>query len=264
MPSTSAWTLLAEEIETQHYKGSIYSFYPVCLSAKEANGSYLETLKNDKKNHIISYELGDDPLMICVKKDYLLMKAFVDIIDIDPLINIINKERRDSNFTIFTTNKESGTYLQFQKALNNILSDNKINTQIFNDKTDISEFNNRPNGIVLTSQYYIPDALKENQDYKKLYIKNAKGLLSKKLFLYFVGYHVKEDRHYVNIPRPMIKFLNGISYNDNEKLNFYNKILSRSNNDYIKMPLDKTDSMFIPFDTLIKWYNRNNDKKMAE
>ena len=222
------------------------------------------SLKIENKNHIISYELGDDTLMICIKKDYLLMKAFVDIIDINTLINIINKERGNSNFTIFTTNKESGTYLQFQKALNNILSDNKINTRIFNDKTDITEFNNRlkPNGIVLTSQYYIPNALKEDKDYKKLYIKNTKGLLSKKLFLYFVGYHVeKNGHHYVNIPKPMIKFLNGIiSCNDNEKLLFFNKILSRSNNDYIKMPLDETDPVFISFDTLIKCYNRNIDR----
>lgn len=241
LPSKNAWSLLAEEVMINHTSDSVANkFYPVCLSALEAEDSVFHKIVTRdefmKKGTVISYYLGEDFLEVYTNQNI----GNGDNISIKDLSEIVKEWCADTTSKVYITQEGSGTYLTYQELLKekiNIDSCKKAlnwydsNLLYKNLTADNSKY------IVLTSKHYTPDNIKGKCQPKKV-VNESGEPLSKAMYLYFAGY---TDPHqpYISIPDEMVAFL---------------KKLTNDTTNTIKPRMHQDSTWVItPFETLMRW-----------
>lgn len=251
LPSEHAWPLMAEEVMNNHSSKSVRNkFYPVCLSAMEANDSDFTKIVDSEKfkgqGSVISYYLGDDPLIV-----YTNLFDTVNTISIQELSDTISTwidkkelENKDS-LRLYITQEGSGTYYCYRQLIKN-----NINIDIDTYKNLLTWYGDslRPDQLVfpnesikyviLTSKYYTPDRISKHKNEQKKVVVDKDGKpKTKPLFLYFVA-HVNEGTF--TIPEEMVEFLNKTVGQDSTK-----RIKTQIRQD--------TPKIITPFEDLIEW-----------
>lgn len=245
LPSKNAWSLLAEEVMINHTSDSVANkFYPVCLSALEAEDSVFHKIVTReefvKKGTVISYYLGEDILEVYTNQSI----GNEDNILIGELSEKVKEWCADKSVKVYITQEGSGTYLTYQELLKDTINidsckkalnwyDSKLLYKNLN--ADNSKF------IVLTSKYYTPEDIK-GKCQPKVVMNKSGDTLTKAMYLYFAGY-TDPDQPYISIPDEMVAFLKRI-------------MKDKANTIKPKMHQDST-WIITPFKTLMRWEEKN-------
>jgi len=221
VPTSAAWSLVSAEILHHHALKSErvqVPFFPVCLSAKEAKeADFLKMCDRDqfvKKGSVLSAKIGEDRLMIYVKKS--MDNQFVngrDSIDVEDLSGLI-RLALENDYYIFSTQEGSGTLLSYRE----ILSPYGVeitpaamgsHLQWFSQQTPSSNIrHNEQPYILLGSEYYVSQGVYEEGDCRGLVVVDKNKQSSKKpVYMYFAGYNHGEGGSSFWIPDEMVEFL---------------------------------------------------------
>lgn len=241
LPSKNAWSLLAEEVMINHTSDSITNkFYPVCLSALEAEDSVFHKIVTPKKfmekGTVISYYLGEDTLIIYTNQGI----GEEGRISICELSKKVKQWCADTTVDIYITQEGSGTYLTYQELLKDSIDIDSCKKVLkwYDLKLAYKNLNAEKSFMVLTSKHYTPDDIKRK--YRPKVVMNERGdtALTKAMYLYFAGY-TNPDQPYISIPDEMVEFLKKIK---NDTTN-------------IIKPRMHQDSTWIitPLETLMRW-----------
>lgn len=235
MPSENAWPLLSEAYyRYRRVNWEEPPFVTVCVSASKIDpNKMLNTFtpgelskKLTGKTTVVECLLGYDTLAVYIQKDlfnrlkdYGLLNDSNSKNEITPRqVAALIRNEDSIEIKLFSTSLQSGTTSSWQKCLEEEGMDitskiikEKIN--IYNKESELSDFSENKNYIILGSTSYFVDALdsaKNTEPYPfyTLYLKkklNEKECLTKPIYLYFVAPCDKDD---AVIPKPIWKFLN--------------------------------------------------------
>ncbi len=188
LPSTAAWQLLWDDVN----EGEPRQYCPIVLSTSKikAEGANIEEFeKNNRK--IVEYPIDSIPLKVQVFDN----KKNNGRITIDSLKKILNDT---INYEIWTTTKESGTYLEYKELLNDTNSismfdlDALVEKQsggrkYFNPKKLIGNSNENKTKILLANEHYYYELKKSASNFTII-----SDTISQKqkinLYVYTVGY----------------------------------------------------------------------------
>lgn len=247
LPSKNAWSLLAEEVMINHTSDSVTNkFYPVCLSALEANDSVFHRIvkPNDfmENGTIIQYYIGEDTLIVFSNEEINKHK-----ITIDELSRKVKEWSKDTlKAFVYITQEGSGTYSIYQKEMNDIINiDNyKSTLKWYNGTLCKKNLPTNKKYMILSSQYYTPDDIR---DLQPNVVVNEKGdTITKAMFLYFVGY-TKKNAKQISIPKEMVHFL---------------KKIDQDTDNIITTQMHQDTTMIItPFNKLKEWERRYRRRK---
>lgn len=221
MPSSYAWTLLAEEILSpsgKGFDGADRKFYPICLSAEEAPDSFfIKQVVDDTKfgrRAVVSYYLGEDDLILYVESEYAKKRGWKDNkLEVDSLLELL-RHNTDS-VKIYCTSIGSGTMDTYQKVLSfrqrnvksgKIYLDTLMRGNKINKFTEYNRFTPDKDGyVVLGSKYYsVPSNESIKCDTLTLTLNNQ--IVSKGIYLYFNCYNDTESDN-MQIPKEVVDVL---------------------------------------------------------
>ena len=220
LPSESAWTLLAEEVNRM---GSGNPFISICVSADSIDLAFIKSQKARNlfdNGRVISYYLGEDTLKVYVSKDFPTISGInlinMKTITTQELATIIDSIKSNPNKArIFTTSKGSGTLRAYQRNtpkakidLNIMLDSNQCHQYIQSSpSTYIESLDNEPKlpYIILGSCFYKADCIEESQS-QSLFVKDGDHIVTKPMYVYFVA-HTKGDKKNCFVYKPIIDFL---------------------------------------------------------
>ena len=229
MGSSSAWALLAEEVNRKAAENKDLKYIPVCMSAGKADESKFTSVcpaeEISRKIAIIQYKLGEDPLAVYIDSLwYNEIKREIDptnkgILSSSSFVKLFKTslDSLDKGYEIFATSVGSGTRNEFGKLLSkNELPMSLIDTtaiKIFHENHRVSSAGKHR--LFLGSEFYSPKQLipkNKPSELKKLYISNTGDeVLSKELYLYFPVYREgakgKRDEIECSIPRNILELL---------------------------------------------------------
>ncbi len=223
VPTSTSWPIITAEVMQHHAaKESKVSkpFYPVCMSAMEADESnFLKMSSRSQfinKGSILSYKLGDDDLTLYVKKSYhhelIDGKDSIGVEDLAAFIKSVSEQ----NVMIFTTEVGSGTLTNYQRILNPygiIISKETLGEHVdkFTDLTPKSKIRRDETPyIMLGSHYYVAVEAYEEGDCRPLVVLDEeRKTVTKTNYLYFVGYNEDGGRSFW-IPDAMVELLKKI------------------------------------------------------
>ena len=221
VPTSSSWPIITSEVMQHHAaKGGPKPFYPVCMSAMEANESDFLKMSNRsqflEKGSVLSYYLGDDDLTMYVKKTYKheLIDG-KDSIGVETLAAFL-KSISEQNVMIFTTEVGSGTLTNYQRILTPydiIVSKEVLGEHVdkFTDLTPKSKIRRDETPyIMLGSHYYVAREVYDEGDCRPIIVLDEDGkTVTKTNYLYFAGYN-DDDGSTFWIPDAMVDLLNKI------------------------------------------------------
>lgn len=251
VPTSSSWPIVTSEIMHHHAaKGGRVSkpFYPVCMSAMEADVSdFLKMSNRDQfidKGSVLSYYLGDDELTLYVKKSYhhelIDDKDSIGVEDLAAFLKSVSEQ----NVMIFTTEVGSGTLTNYQRILgpyNITISKEMLGEHVdrFTDLTPKSKIRRDETPyIMLGSHYYVAKEVYDEGDCRPLIVLDETGTVVKKTnYLYFAGYKEDEGSSFW-IPTAMVTLLKKIDtrFGDiikNNRIPRNNETVIVSLNDYL-------------------------------
>ena len=249
MPSSNAWSLVSSEVLHHHAiknDNVKMPFYPVCLSATPASESdFLHLTDRDqflKMGSIISVHVGDDRLMVYVKKtlDHELIngKDSITAKDLCTLINVV----LEKDYNVFSTQAGSGTLLAYRNLLSPLgvdISSESMgdNLKWFSQTTPSNKIRrNEQPYIILGSEFYTNDEVYQQGDCRGLVVVDDNNeSIKKSVYIYFAGYYHGEEGNSFWIPDEMVEFLKKINpkYGDVIKGN-----LIPRRNEMVSVPLD--------------------------
>ena len=219
VPTSSSWPIITSEV-MQHHAAKGKPFYPVCMSAMEANESDFLKMSNRsqflEKGSVLSYYLGDDDLTMYVKKTYKheLIDG-KDSIGVETLAAFL-KSISEQNVMIFTTEVGSGTLTNYQRILTPydiIVSKEVLGEHVdkFTDLTPKSKIRRDETPyIMLGSHYYVAREVYDEGDCRPIIVLDEDGkTVTKTNYLYFAGYN-DDDGSTFWIPDAMVDLLNKI------------------------------------------------------
>ena len=247
LPSKNAWSLLAEEVMINHTSDSVTNkFYPVCLSALEANDSVFHRIvkPNDfmENGTIIQYYIGEDTLIVFSNEEINKHK-----ITIDELSRKVKEWSKDTlKAFVYITQEGSGTYSIYQKEMNDIINiDNyKSTLKWYNGTLCKKNLPTNKKYMILSSQYYTPDDIRDLQP--NVVVNERGDTITKAMFLYFVGY-TKKNAKQISIPKEMVHFL---------------KKIDQDTDNIITTQMHQDTTMIItPFNKLKEWERRYRRRK---
>jgi hypothetical protein len=252
VPTSSSWPIVNTDVMQHHaIKNDRFThpFFPVCLSAMEADESMFLKMSSKSqfinKGSVLAYHIGDDYLATYVKKTYhnsiIDGKDSIGVKDLAALLRDVSKD----GVMIFTTEVGSGTLTYYQKSLNpyNIT----ISKEVLGDKVDkftdltpksIIRRDETPY-IMMGSRYYVAKEVYDEGDCRSIKILDENGeAISKSIYLYFAGYNVDGGTSFW-IPDEMVAFLTKMDprFHDiikNNRLPRENERVIVSLNDYLK------------------------------
>ena len=231
MPSSQAYTMMADEVFENHTRQTNpsfnNSFYPVCLSAAEAKESdFADSNVSDERKEfaqkgiIIACHLGEDPISAHF---YYRRVEDVPFDSIDTPISSDELEqylRTNDSIKLYTTRPKSGTFKTYLECTHNApdaipakrrgiyYMTTEVNSLVDDiDKTDYLGF------ALLGSKYYTVHNFDTLRAYNtrtcfvRPVVKDGK-VLTKPIYLYMVGYR-QEDGSYT-IPKVGCDFLNQV------------------------------------------------------
>ena len=243
LPSKNAWSLLAEEVMINHTSDSVTNkFYPVCLSALEAEDSAFHKIvipeKFKEKGTVISYYLGEDTLVVYTNDDSMGENGQI-------LIGELSKKVKEgctgTSVNVYITQEGSGTYLTYQELLKDTINiDNcKGILKWYDAKLLYKNLNAEEDKfIVLTSKHYTPEDIIGKCKRKVVMNERGDTTLTKAMYLYFAGY-TNPEQPYVSIPEEMVEFL---------------KKIKNDTTNVIKPRMHQDSTWIItPLETLMRW-----------
>lgn len=219
MPSHSAWSFMAEDVMNHHaLPGEGTLFYPVCLSADEADTSDFLKLTSAKQfsasGSIISMRLGEESLCIYIKDGAQYFdKPLGDSIMVEELIELLEWCNTHDG-KVFSTQQGSGTYSKYQDcfALYGFdFSKQSFGSRLdwFYDKTNASKINGdgRHPYVILGSSFYRVNKLEGTRPI--IVVDDQHQPISKTIMMYFAGYTCDDGKAYY-IPDVMVHLLEDI------------------------------------------------------
>lgn len=252
VPTSSSWPIINSDVMHHHaIKNDRFThpFFPVCLSAMEADESMFLKISSKSqfinKGSVLSYHIGEDYLAVYVKKTY-----HNDLIDgkesirIGELAQLLQSASREG-VMIFTTEVGSGTLTYYQKSLapyNITITKEVLGERVdkFTDLTPKSIIRRDESPyIMMGSRYYVAKEVYDEGDCRAIKILDEDGnAISKSIFLYFAGYNVDGGTSFW-IPNEMVVFLTKMDprFGDiikNNRLPRENERVIVSLNDYLK------------------------------
>ena len=250
MPSGNAMLLLTEEVITT-LKPEERRYYPICLSASEANDSSFTKIitKNAfvKKGSVIAVCLGKDSLSVCIKKDEVFSSMVKDMdggtITVEELINII-KSRAEKHVNVFTTSAGSGTRNTYEKLLaTKGFNFKNEETLLFAENSDLEQVvpDETPYILLGSNCYYMKqlyDSDVKSGKAKFLTVIDEGKAIEKPIYLYFMAYVVEPNSPALMVPQPTIDLLRKLDVPLDDKIK-NNRLLRRY-----------TDRVVIPFESL--------------
>ena len=223
VPTSTSWPIVSSDVMHHHAaKGGhdTKQFYPVCLSAMEADESKFLMMSSANqftgKGSILSFFLGDDYLAVYVKKTY-----HNDLIDgkdsiSTPELAEFLHSLSNQDVMIFTTDEGSGTLTYYQKYLNPYgvsISKEALgeNVDKFSDLTPKSKIRRDESPyIMLGSRYYVAREVYDEGDCRAIIVVDEnRKTVSKSIYLYFAGYYEDNGASYW-IPDEMVELLKKI------------------------------------------------------
>lgn len=257
--SKTAWKLLPEEFNRNKYQNGKLKYNTICLSAdkmpRDSITKLIEPcteLELQNEGRIIEVYLGEDPLVVYIKKDLLrtfskdnskflpsIPSGEYGTISPEQLDNIIKANYKIAN--IFSTSSTSGTCSVFQKSLKEKNSNcidfssymNEQKIKLYTEALPLDSIcgaNIKPY-IVLGSEYYKISELDEN-DYSKFHIKGS-SYNSKELYLYFVAFRIPNTKNKFYIPSSISEFLNNFKPKNKKTFEHWEEVKKIINNDTI-------------------------------
>ncbi len=224
MPSKDAWTLMAEEVMTDHTSDIFQNkFYPVCLSALEADSKddFLKTVDDTtfvKNGTIISYKLREDPLIVYLDSVH---EKKLNIKDGKIRWDILESKIQEwckGDFTIFATRIHSGTRTMYEKISQKIFSSCGNHFKSYDKNLSMTILNTLKNYVVLSSQYYTPDQIRDSKDLEPIMVVDSNGnVILKKMYLYFAGYKREGKTDSIIMPVQMVNFIKRIDTDTDTK-----------------------------------------------
>lgn len=220
VPTKTAWPIISTEVFTPHsLKGKKNSklFYPICLSAMGAEESDFLNMSNKdqfvSKGSILALKIGDDNLMLYVKKSY--HNGLIDgrdTISTEELATFL-RDISNEHVRIFTTEVGSGTLTYYQKSLTPYditISKEALGELVdkFTDLTPKSKIRRDETPyVMLGSRYYYAKEVYEDGDCRAICIVDENhNIINKSIYLYFAGYCSDSGSSYW-IPDEMAEFL---------------------------------------------------------
>ena len=251
VPTSTSWPIIASEVMQHHAINGgegTKLFYPVCLSAMEADeSSFLKMSSRNEfvsKGSVLSYHIGDDYLVLYVKNGYknklIDDKEQISAREFAAFLKDISKR----NVMVYTTEEGSGTLTYYQKTLepyNINISKTTFGDHLdkFTDLTPMSKIRRDETPyIMLGSRYYVSQETYDNGDCRAIKVMDDKGqLITKSIFLYFAGYN-EDDGTSFWIPNEMVTLLEKMDsrFQDiihNNRLKRVNERVVVSVNDYL-------------------------------
>lgn len=181
LPSTAAYQLLWDDVNEE----STRQYCPVVLSASkiDTKGANIEEFKKNNRK-IVEYPIDSIPLKVQVF-DNLNNNGRIAIDSLKELL------KDTINYEIWTTAKESGTYLEYKELLKDSIDlDNLVEKQVggrkyFNPKKLIGSSNNNKMKILLANKYYYYELNKSASNFTII-----SDTITQKinLYVYTVGY----------------------------------------------------------------------------
>lgn len=240
LPSQDSWVLMPEEVMINHTSDTVLKkFYPVCLSALEADSSAFIKIVKEKQfvenGTVISYRLKENDELIVYSNKFQGDQKTITIDDLQIIIEEWCKN--DTSFKVYVTNEKSGTYYSYQKELKvNFDSTSYRNRRVFYDeKLRTNELvDSGSKCIILSSRYYTPGDISKYLKSRKVVSDNGEPI-SKPMYLYFAGYRKADGT--ITIPEQMVRFLKQIDKDANIKTKMNQKIRK----------------VITPYDLLVTW-----------
>ena len=220
VPTSTSWPIISSEVMTHHaIKGDNVSkpFYPVCLSAMQADeSSFLKMSSRNQfvgKGSVLSFYLGDDYLFMYVKKSYqnemIDGKETITTKELADFLRVVSQQ----NVKIFTTEEGSGTLTYYQNSLKPYdipITKEALGEHVdkFTDLTPKSKIRgDEMPYIMLGSRYYVAREVYDEGDCRPIKVLDENGdPIQKSIFLYFAGYNEDGGTSYW-IPDAMVKLL---------------------------------------------------------
>lgn len=220
VPTSSSWTVVNSDVMQHHAiknDRSSHLFFPVCLSAMDADESMFLKMSNRSqflgKGSVLAYHIGDDYLAAYVKNTYhnslIDGKDSISVRELAALLRDMSKE----GVMIFTTEVGSGTLTYYQKSLKPYgitITKEALGERVdkFTDLTPMSIIRRDESPyIMLGSRYYVAKEVFKQGDCRPIKILDENGNpISKSILLYFAGYNVDSGTA-LWIPDEMVTFL---------------------------------------------------------
>ena len=220
VPTSSSWPIINSDVMQHHAiknNRSTHLFYPVCLSAMDADESMFLKMSSRSqflnKGSVLSYHIGDDYLATYVKNTY--QNPIIDgkdSISVRELAALI-KDASKKGVMIFTTEVGSGTLTYYQKSLSPYdvtISKEALGEHVdkFTDLTPRSIIRRDESPyLMLGSRFYVAKEVYKQGDCRSIKILDENGKpISKSIILYFAGYNVDDGTSFW-IPDEMVEFL---------------------------------------------------------
>ena len=256
MPSKSALTLLAEEA-IMPYSRVNQPFYPVCFSAEQAvDTMFLKKCTKDQMldaGHIVEYLLGYEKLAVYIDKNIPRLSTVIDSTATEISVNQLIRLLRLGGSTIFSTDKDSGTYhAYYTELLKKTFDLSKVDFKNFSNQSNLQLLQaTGPNGeekpyIILGGDIYKPEGLNvplEHKEARKLLLVddvNNHKVLTRPLYIYFLAYREKvegQDDQFI-VPNEVLKLLYKLDFNNSKKLINDKNHLSVLNSKRIIVPIE--------------------------
>ena len=252
VPTSTSWPIISSEVMQHHAirgKDVSKAFYPICLSAMEADeSSFLKMNSRSQfvnKGSVLSYHLADDNLVLYVKNslhnDLIDGKTSISTRDLAAFLRAISRQ----NVMIFTTEQGSGTLTYYQNALTPFgvfLTKESLGEHVdkFADLTPGSKIRRDETPyVMLGSRYYVAKEVYQDGDCRPIDVLDADGNpISKSIYLYFAGYYEDGGTSYW-IPDEMVELLVKMNPQFNEIIK--NNRIPRLN-----------EKVIVPIDNLLK------------
>lgn len=236
LPSTTAWQLLWDDIN----EGSPRQYCPIVLSAGRIDTKGVDIEKFKRTRRIAEYQIDSIPLMVQIF-DGLNRKGLIT------LDSLKEKLKGTSKYEIWTTTKESGTYLEYKALLDDSVFniENIVNCQsggwkCFNTNGPIGDPDPNKKQIYLANKhYYNINNGKDMSEYLIISDTMTRKIKTEKLYVYTIAFKKENgESSELELLPAAEKFLYSIGCNTAEK---------RTTNNY-----DKTD----PTGAIVRWNKR--------
>lgn len=251
VPTSTSWPIISTEVMQHHATKESHVnklFYPICLSAMEADESNFLKMSNRGqfvgKGAVLSYHLGEDFLTVYVKKSYqnglIDGKDSISVRDLAEFLRAVSQEK----VNIFTTEEGSGTLTYYQSSLSPYdvpITKAALGEHVdkFTDLTPRSKIRRDETPyIMLGSRYYVAKEVYEDGDCRPIIVLDEAGKpVTKSIYIYFAGY-LADDGVSFWIPDRMIELLQKMNpeFRDiikNNRLPRKNERVIVSVNDYL-------------------------------
>lgn len=267
MPSGDSWTLIKEDL--LHNDNDSLNFKPISLSASEATtkdflpSGYTENDFQNKKGNVISVEIGDENLVVYMSESIAKENGYTDTITQSQLVEIITKHKKDNSYLLFTTEQNSGTYMEYKKVIgvdldsverNPYGSQTNLRAEIINLKKE-----DKANKVVLLGSKYYQAIIDKDLNMKGFVVVDdlTNEAVKKSIYLYFVAEsNGGEDSSILNIPPQIVEFLRLIkkrAEENNMKLDALNLDKINSNNQVKKKLICKKLIIRLDDNDLVDW-----------